>query len=69
LDEYVNKPIYTSDRMYEDDAPHGVVMGLAWTSMGGSALYIESQKIVKENDDKGGKVTITGQLGEVMKER
>ena len=55
--------------MYEDDAPHGVVMGLAWTSMGGSALYIESQKIVKENDDKGGKVTITGQLGEVMKER
>ena len=36
LEEYVGKPIFTSDRLYEKDPlPHGVVMGLAWTSMGG----------------------------------
>ena len=36
LEEYVGKPIFTSDRLYEKDPlPHGIVMGLAWTSMGG----------------------------------
>jgi ATP-dependent Lon protease len=41
LDDYVGKAPFTSDRMYII-APPGVVMGLAWTSMGGSALYIET---------------------------
>lgn len=40
LEEYVGKPIFTSDRLY-DVPPAGVTMGLAWTNMGGSALYIE----------------------------
>jgi Lon-like ATP-dependent protease len=40
LEDYVGKPLFTSDRLYESTPP-GVVMGLAWTSMGGSALYIE----------------------------
>jgi ATP-dependent Lon protease len=40
LEDYVGKPLFTSDRLY-DVTPPGVVMGLAWTSMGGSALYIE----------------------------
>ena len=40
IEKYVGKPPFTSDRLY-DIAPAGVVMGLAWTSMGGSALYIE----------------------------
>jgi Lon-like ATP-dependent protease len=40
LEGYVGKPPFTSDRLY-DVAPPGVVMGLAWTQMGGSVLYIE----------------------------
>lgn len=36
LEDYVGKPIFTSDRLYEKDPlPNGIVMGLAWTSMGG----------------------------------
>jgi len=33
LSDFVGKPIFTSDRLYEDTPP-GVVMGLAWTAMG-----------------------------------
>jgi len=33
LADFVGKPIFTSDRLYEDTPP-GVVMGLAWTAMG-----------------------------------
>lgn len=74
LDEYVGKPIFTSDRMYEKDPlPNGIVMGLAWTSMGGSALYIETQSIARGLDAEGkrrggGNLKCTGQLGDVMKE-
>ena len=62
LSAYVGKPIFTSDRMY-DVPPHGVVMGLAYTSMGGSALYIESQKVIKgtEKVGEGGGIKVTGQ--------
>ena len=54
--------------MYETTPP-GVVMGLAWTAMGGSTLYIETavSQPVKE-DVEGGRVSSTGQLGEVMNE-
>uniref|UniRef100_A0A7E4UVC6 Lon protease homolog, mitochondrial n=1 Tax=Panagrellus redivivus TaxID=6233 RepID=A0A7E4UVC6_PANRE len=41
LEKFVGRPKFTSDRMYEVTPP-GVIMGLAWTSMGGSALYIEA---------------------------
>ncbi|RKP40213.1 lon protease-like protein [Dimargaris cristalligena] len=41
LKDYVGPPVFVSDRLY-DITPPGVVMGLAWTSMGGSVLYIES---------------------------
>lgn len=74
LDEYVGKPIFTSDRLYEKDPlPPGIVMGLAWTSMGGSALYIETQAIQRRKDAEGkhrggGTLKSTGQLGDVMKE-
>jgi len=40
LKEYCGNPLYTSDRLYEVTPP-GVAMGLAWTNMGGSSLYIE----------------------------
>jgi len=41
LTSYVGQPIFSSTRMY-DVTPPGVVMGLAWTAMGGSVLYIET---------------------------
>lgn len=41
LHEFVGKPVFTHDRMYEITPP-GVVMGLAWTAMGGSTLFIET---------------------------
>ncbi|GME84938.1 unnamed protein product [Ambrosiozyma monospora] len=67
LKDYVGPPVFTTDRLYETTPP-GVVMGLAWTSMGGSALYIESvleHAITKESTPK---LERTGQLGDVMKE-
>ncbi|PAV86861.1 hypothetical protein WR25_13178 isoform B [Diploscapter pachys] len=69
LTKYVGKPKFTSDRMY-DITPPGVVMGLAWTAMGGSALYIETvlKRAVDESSDKDGSLETTGNLGDVMKE-
>lgn len=70
LNELVGKPIFTHDRMYESTPP-GVVMGLAWTAMGGSALYIETarRKLNEAKDKKGdGSLELTGHLGDVMKE-
>lgn len=63
LNEYLGKPIFTSDRFY-DRTPVGVSMGLAWTSMGGATLYIEAIKVAAEKTD----MKLTGQAGEVMKE-
>ncbi len=37
LTDFVGKPVFTSDRLYEDTPP-GVVMGLAWTAMGNVQL-------------------------------
>lgn len=67
LQLYVGKPIFTVDRMY-DVTPPGVVMGLAWTSMGGTTLFIETS-LRRPADPKGeGSLELTGQLGDVMKE-
>jgi len=66
LTDFVGKPIFTSDRMYEVTPP-GVVMGLAWTSMGGSVLYIETT-LQKALGTEGGCINVTGHLGDVMKE-
>ncbi|XP_031621137.1 lon protease homolog, mitochondrial [Contarinia nasturtii] len=74
LSDFVGKPIFTHDRIYEDTPP-GVVMGLAWTAMGGSTLFIETakRKIMKtvasdEKKSENGTLTVTGHLGDVMKE-
>jgi ATP-dependent Lon protease len=48
---------------YDNNEVAGVVTGLAWTSFGGDILFIESS-ITKGN----GKLTLTGNLGEIMKE-
>ncbi len=72
LEELVGKPIFSSDRMYLETPP-GVVTGLAWTSMGGSILFIEAtlsrplDLTSKDSKDQGG-LTVTGSLGNVMKE-
>lgn len=55
------KQLYHDVRMQE--AQPGVVTGLAWTSAGGEILFIETAKIRGD-----GKVNVTGQLGDVMKE-
>ncbi|KFK26447.1 hypothetical protein AALP_AA8G249700 [Arabis alpina] len=65
LADYVGKPVFHAEKIYEQ-TPVGVVMGLAWTSMGGSTLYIETT-VVEDGEGKGG-LNITGQLGDVMKE-
>lgn len=48
---------------YENNATPGVVTGLAWSPMGGSVLFVESTLMPGK-----GNMTITGQLGDVMKE-
>ncbi|KAI9934868.1 ATP-dependent Lon protease pim1 [Aspergillus wentii] len=67
LTDYVGPPVFTADRLY-DAFPPGVTMGLAWTSMGGAALYVES---ILENaltpESRPG-IDITGNLQNVMKE-
>jgi len=74
LEDYVGKRIFTSDRLYEKDPlPDGIVMGLAYTAMGGSALYIETQGIKRGLDEDGkprggGSLKATGNLKDVMKE-
>ncbi|MGH0165512.1 UNVERIFIED_CONTAM: hypothetical protein FKN15_049069 [Acipenser sinensis] len=72
LADFVGKPIFTVDRMY-DITPPGVVMGLAWTAMGGSTLFIETslRRPRSRKDPEGakeGSLELTGQLGDVMKE-
>jgi Lon-like ATP-dependent protease len=71
LNNFVGNPIFTSERMY-DETPAGVIMGLAWTSMGGTSLYIETVTVptATSNDGEGGggRLSVTGQLGDVMKE-
>lgn len=63
LEEFLGKPRFLDESLYSKQIP-GVVMGLAWTSMGGATLYIEATAVPSKA--KGFKQT--GQLGDVMKE-
>ncbi|KAL4709466.1 hypothetical protein ACJJTC_012803 [Scirpophaga incertulas] len=69
LTDLVGKPTFKHDRLYAATPP-GVVMGLAWTAMGGSTLYIETAVRNKFAEDKpsSGSLELTGHLGDVMKE-
>ncbi len=51
LSDYLGKRQYSSDRMYER-TPVGVAMGLAWTSHGGSCIFIESTVSDRENNER-----------------
>jgi len=63
IEEYLGKPIFTRD-IYQGNNYAGVVTGLAWTSVGGEILFIETSL----SKGKAGKLTLTGNLGDVMKE-
>ena len=62
LREYLGLPTNSHDLQKGNEAP-GVVTGLAWTSMGGEILFIESSV-----SSGKGVLTMTGNLGDVMKE-
>jgi len=62
VNDYLGSPTFYSEIAERATKP-GVVTGLAWTAAGGDILFIESSKM------KGtGKLTLTGHLGDVMKE-
>ncbi|CAM9305539.1 unnamed protein product [Hapterophycus canaliculatus] len=67
LEKYVGKPTFTSDRLYEGaSAPPGVVMGLAWTAMGGSSLYIEAMAIRPPTDASTSSASSSDDSGDVV---
>ena len=61
--EYLGKPRYMRD-IYENNKYVGVVTGLAWTQFGGEILFIETSL----SPSKTPTLTLTGNLGDVMKE-
>lgn len=63
LHEYLGAIEYTKDK-YQGNEYAGVVTGLAWTAVGGEILFVETSL----SKGKGSKLTLTGNLGDVMKE-
>ena len=63
IETLLGKPEFTRD-IYQGNEYAGVVTGLAWTSVGGEILFIETSL----SKGKPGKLTLTGNLGDVMKE-
>ncbi len=62
VEKILGAPIFDKD-LYEGNDVAGVVTGLAWTSVGGDILFIEASLSPGK-----GKLTLTGSLGDVMKE-
>ncbi|MCI5482477.1 MAG: endopeptidase La [Bacteroidales bacterium] len=62
LKEYLGLPTNFHDKQSGNEGP-GVVTGLAWTAMGGEILFVESSV-----SNGKGVMTMTGNLGDVMKE-
>jgi ATP-dependent Lon protease len=63
IEDLLGKPPFSRD-IYQGNDYAGVVTGLAWTSVGGEILFIETSL----SKGKGSKLTLTGNLGDVMKE-
>ncbi|MCI6252667.1 MAG: endopeptidase La [Bacteroidales bacterium] len=63
LQDLLGKPLYNRDR-YEGEGQVGVVTGLAWTAVGGEILFVETSL----SKSKTPRLTLTGNLGDVMKE-
>ena len=62
LQELLGSPIFQKEKSFNNDCP-GVATGLAWTAVGGEILFVEAIT----SPGKGG-LTMTGNLGDVMKE-
>jgi len=62
LDDLLGRKVSSHDKAQKDNPP-GVVTGLAWTAVGGEILFIEATDMMGS-----GQVTLTGQLGDVMRE-
>ncbi|MBR1667693.1 MAG: endopeptidase La [Bacteroidaceae bacterium] len=63
IKDYLGTEPFSRDK-YQGNDYYGVVTGLAWTSVGGEILFIETSI----DNGKGGKLGLTGNLGDVMKE-
>jgi ATP-dependent Lon protease len=63
IQEDLGSPRYLHDMIAERSLMPGMAIGLAWTPVGGDVLFIESTKMTGK-----GSVTVTGQLGDVMRE-
>lgn len=63
IEEYLGVKEYSRDK-YQGNEYAGVVTGLAWTAVGGEILFVETSL----SKGKAGKLTLTGNLGDVMKE-
>jgi ATP-dependent Lon protease len=63
LEKFLGKPVFTTEKLYSKDLP-GVSLGLAWTSMGGTTMYVEASSVMSKNSG----FKQTGQLGKVMEE-
>jgi ATP-dependent Lon protease len=61
--EMLGAPTFMDEEMEERTKDPGVAIGLAWTPAGGDVLFIEASRMAGT-----GSLTLTGQLGEVMKE-
>lgn len=62
LEKYLGKPVFDESEIKRAYQP-GTAIGLAWTSMGGDTLLIESMSFPGKGD-----LILTGQMGDVMKE-
>jgi ATP-dependent Lon protease len=69
LREYLGRPRYTPEAHERTSVP-GVATGLAVTGLGGEVLFVEASALDGSSQGSGssGSLTLTGQLGEVMKE-
>jgi len=63
IEELLGKPVFRTEKLYDEPVP-GVVLGLAYTPLGGATLYVEATGIKSKN----GSFKQTGQLGDVMRE-
>lgn len=63
LYDFLGAPEFSRDK-YQGNEYAGVVTGLAWTAVGGEILFVETSL----SRGKGGRLTLTGNLGDVMKE-
>src|SRR2546428_541518 len=63
VEEFLGAPVFMKEELEERTMIPGVAIGLSWTAAGGEVLYVEASQMWGQ---KG--LTLTGQLGEVMKE-